>query len=38
MGRSDELYTNNRAQVEDTGLAVVPRLKYDHVHLTTYAA
>ena len=32
-----ELYTNNRAQVEDTGLALVPRLKYEHVHLTSYS-
>ena len=32
-----ELYTNNRTQAEDTGLALVPRLKYEHVHLTSYS-
>ena len=30
-------YANNRAQVEDAGLALVPRLKYEHVHLTSYS-
>ena len=32
-----ELYANNRAQADDTGLALVPRLKYEHVHLTSYS-
>ena len=32
-----ELYANNRAHAEDTGLALVPRLKYEHVHLTSYS-
>ena len=32
-----ELYVNNRAHAEDTGLALVHRLKYDHVHLTSYS-
>ena len=32
-----ELYTNNRAQADDAGLALVPRLKYEHVHLTSYS-
>ena len=31
-----ELYTKNRAQADDTGLALVPKLKYEHVHLTSY--
>ena len=32
-----ELYTKNRAQADDTGLAVIPKLKYEHVHLTSYS-
>ena len=28
-----ELYTKNRAQVDDTGLA----LKFEHIHLTSYS-
>ena len=32
-----ELYANNRAHATDTGLALVPRLKYEHVHLTSYS-
>ena len=36
-GHLVELYVNNRAHAEDTGLALVHRLKYDHVHLTSYS-
>ena len=32
-----ELYTKNRAQADDMGLALIPKLKYEHVHLTSYS-
>lgn len=32
-----ELFKKNRAQVGDTGLALIPKLKYEHVHLTSYS-
>ena len=32
-----ELYTKNRAQADDTGLALIPKLKYEHVYLTSYS-
>ena len=32
-----ELYTKNRAQADDTGVALIPKLKYEHVHLTSYS-
>eukprot|EP00731_Ephydatia_muelleri_P000111 Em0001g111a len=32
-----ELYTKNRAQADDTGLALIPKLKFEHIHLTSYS-
>ena len=32
-----ELYEKNRAQAPDAGLALLPKLKYEHVHLTSYS-
>ena len=32
-----ELYRKNRAQAEDAGLALLPKLKYEHVHLTSFS-
>ena len=32
-----ELYTKNRAQADDTGLALIPKLKYEHVYFTSYS-
>ena len=29
-----ELY---RAQADDTGLALIPKLKFEHIHLTSYS-
>ncbi|KAL5505481.1 hypothetical protein EMCRGX_G006918 [Ephydatia muelleri] len=33
----DHLYTKNRLQGDDAGLSLVPKLKYEHVHLTSYS-
>eukprot|EP00731_Ephydatia_muelleri_P026512 Em0018g612a len=33
----DELYTKNRAQADYTGLALIPKLKFEHIHLTSYS-
>ena len=27
-----ELYTKNRAQADDTGLALIPKLKFEHIY------
>ena len=32
-----DLYEKNRAQAPDAGLALLPKLKYEHVHLTSYS-
>lgn len=32
-----ELYTKNRAQANDTGLALIPKIKFEHIHLTSYS-
>ena len=32
-----ELYTKNRAHTDDTGLALVQKLKHEHLHLSSYS-
>ena len=32
-----ELYDKNRAQANDSGLALLPKIKFEHVHLTSYS-
>ncbi|KAL5515752.1 hypothetical protein EMCRGX_G000963 [Ephydatia muelleri] len=32
-----ELYMKNRSQGDDAGLSLVPKLKYEHLHLTSYS-
>ena len=36
-GHLMELYGKNRAKTHDAGLALLPKLKYEHVHLTSYS-
>ena len=30
-----ELYLRNRAQADDMGLALLPKFKFEHIHLTS---
>ena len=32
-----ELYEKNRSHAPDAGLALLPKLKYEHLHLTSYS-
>ena len=32
-----ELYHRNRAQADDTRLALLPKLKFEHIHLTSFS-
>ena len=32
-----DLYHKNRANAEDSGLALLPKLKFEHVHLTSFS-
>ena len=32
-----ELYMKNRSHGDDVGLSLVPNLKYEHLHLTSYS-
>ena len=32
-----ELYERNRSRAPDAGLALLPKLKYEHLHLTSYS-
>lgn len=36
-GHVKELYSKNRAQEDDVGLALLPKLKYEHVYLTSFS-
>ncbi|KAL5497313.1 hypothetical protein EMCRGX_G013770 [Ephydatia muelleri] len=33
----NEMYIKNRTQADDTGLALIPKLKHEHLHLTSYS-
>ena len=33
----NKMRIKNRTQADDTGLALIPKLKYEHLHLTSYS-